>query len=245
MPVDHPIAVVGLDLLHDSDLGVQAFARHVGELLPIDRARLVVAGMRGALEGKADLSAEAAAAFPGLDLATASTGADVVATLAAAAGLSGDQISAARTAATHDLARSAWTVGPAPGLSDLRHLLTAHGVQLATTSSSPIGVPEVLDAIEMPDLPWLVVAPERRRDWWLDAVRPDDAAPAPTPPVPAGHHLVIAGRPADLVAPSSVGVTTGLVDRFGRAADGDPSATWTARDLTGLLPAITDWLEHR
>lgn len=245
MPLAHPTAFVGLDLLHDSDLGVHSFARHLGEGLPVDRARLVVAGMRGVLEGRPALTAEALAAFPALDLGAAFDGYDVVAALADAAGATGEQISQARAAAAHDLARSAWTVGPAAGLPGLRRILAAHGVQLAATVPGPVGVPELLDAIGMPDLPWVVVTPDRCRDWWSEAVRPaPDANRSDAVPLAPGDHLAVAARPADLVAPAAAGVATGLVDRFGRAGD-DPTATWTAGDLTGLLPAITERLERR
>lgn len=255
-----PTVVISLELVHDSDLGTQAFARHVGEQLPDDRARLVVAGMRGILEGRPDLVAEASRAFPGVDVTAVTAGPDLVAALAAAAGLPADRIADARTAAAHDLARSAWTVGPAPGLVELRRTLTAHGHRLAVLAPGPVGVPEILDAIEMPDAPWVVVPRTQQAQWWRDAVRPPSATelrtaeaepnrpPRSSPPTPSDH-LAIAARPADLDAPADAGVRTALVDRFGAVAaagyGADRRPTWTATDLPGLLPPIATWLRGR
>lgn len=258
MPLARPTVVIGLDLVHDSDVGTQAFARHVGEHLTVERARLVVAGMRGVLEDKADLIAEALQAFPDLDLTAITTGPDLVAALAAGAGLTRQQITEAQAAAALDLARSAWTVGPAPGLAELRQAVIAHHRQLAVLAPTPVGVPEILDAIEMPDLPWVVVPPSQQAQWWRDAVRPSSpqggrtAEPEPGPvrrlsPPSAADHLVIADRPAELVAPATAGVRTALIDRFGRArpARHGTHATWSAVDLTSLLPTIAPWLEGR
>jgi hypothetical protein len=137
-------------VLHASDLPVQSFARHLTQTLPADQVRVLIAGMRGFLEGKPELIPE------GIELAGAEDGYQAVEILGRAAGLSAETITAAYRASRVDLAGSAWAVDASDGLEDLiaaikgqAHLavLTEPGdpAPAAVLDSAGIGL-EVVDA---------------------------------------------------------------------------------------------------
>ena len=85
MPTPPSLAVaLCLDgVVHDSDLPVQSFARHITEQLSAEQIRPVIAGMRGFLEGKTELMPS------GVDLSGAEDGYEAVEILARTAGLDG------------------------------------------------------------------------------------------------------------------------------------------------------------
>ena len=137
-------------VLHDSDLPVQAFARHVTDMLPAGRVRPVIAGMRGFLEGKAEL-------LPlDVDLSAAEDGEQAVEILARAAGLSSAQIESARLAGRGDLVASSWAVDEPDGLAEL---LAEPGDPAAAAVLDALGieVDAIVDRIDSAPNPALVL----------------------------------------------------------------------------------------
>jgi len=213
--------------VHDSDLPVQSFARHLTDELSAERIRPIIAGMRGFLEGKPELIPT------GIDLVDAEDGYQAVEILATAAGLGQSQIAAARRASRSDLAASAWAVDQTNGLDDLLDLLANQAViALLTEPGDPAAGP-VLHSIGLPG----------RFDELIDA-----SALAGVPQVlerigaaANPERLLMVGTrwTADLAHAHDAGSGTAMIDRYGRAR-GTP--TFRSPDLPGLLPGIRGWL---
>ena len=208
--------VLTLDgVIHDSDLPVQAFARHLTDVVAADQVRPIIAGMRGFLEGKPDLIP------PGIELDSAEDGYQAVEILARAAGISRQQITAAHLASRTDLLASAWAVDEAGGLAPLLAEIAGHaGVTVLAEPGDP-AAGAVLAAIGI-EVDGIV---ER-----LD--------PGPDP----SQVLVIAARWSGTLATAhQAGCRTALVDRFSRVR-GTP--TYRAADLSGVLDQIRGWLRR-
>ena len=202
-------------VLHDSDLPVQAFARHVTDMLPAGRVRPVIAGMRGFLEGKAELLP------PDVDLSAAEDGEQAVEILARAAGLSSAQIESARLAGRGDLVASSWAVDEPDGLAELLAELSGRAEVGVLAEPGDPAAAAVLDALEI------------EVDAIVDRI---DSAQNPA------LVLVIGTRwagPLDLVQPASC--ATALVDRFGR---GRGSPTYRVTGVPGLLDPDRRWLDQ-
>ncbi len=212
-------------VVHDGDLPVQAFARHITEQLPAEQIRPVIAGMRGFLEGRTEL-------VPAdIDLSTAEDGYQAVEILALAAGLDDAAILDARRASRADLAASAWSVDPADGLGALLSEVESAGagVVLLTEPGDPAARP-VLASIDV------------TVDEIVDA--PVDLAVAQilrqlTPPGP--DRLLVIGNcwTGQLESVHNQGCRTSLVDRYGR---GRGTPTFRSADLTGLIDPVGKWL---
>lgn len=220
--------LLGLDgVVHVSDLPVQSFARHLGETLPVDRARTLIACMRGFLEGKPDLIPA------GIELVDAEDGYQAVEIVARALGVAAPQSAAARRASRLDLAGSAWTIDPADGLDDLLAALAGQAWVAVLTEPGDPAAGAVLDAvgagwlvvqvIDQP-MPAAVAAMQHRIDARTDA----------------GRVLVVGASWADeLRVAHGQGCVTALVDRYG-AGVGTP--TWRAAGLGDLVGPVRQWL---
>ena len=227
VPIQQPRAVLlCLDgVVHDSDLPVQAFARHITEQLSAERVRPVIAGMRGFLEDKPELIP------PDIDLSAAEDGYQAVEILARAAGLDDVSIAAARRASRADLAASAWAVDPADGLDALLAEMDGTArVLLLTEPGDPAARP-VLASIDL--------TPDEILDTPVDlavtqVLRQLDATTEPD------RLLLIGTRWAGQVADAqNMGCSTALIDR--RAA-GRGNPTYRSRDLAELLDKVRGWL---
>lgn len=210
-----------------TDLPVQAFARHCAAAMPVDRGRLLVGGMRGVLERRAELVPD------GAPLDDAEDGFDVVEILASAMGLDAATIERARRQARRDLAGSAWAIEPAAGVTDLLDCL-GDDARVSVIAHDRAGVPEVLDATELDrriaadDV--LIVSGAGERAAAIRAVVATVGAPE--------RVLVVAARWADLAPAADAGCATALVDRFGRGR-GEPG--WRATDVAGLVEPVRAW----
>lgn len=202
-------------VLHDSDLPVQSFARHLTEVLPADRARSIIGGMRGFLEDKPDLIPA------GVDLRSAEDGAQAVETLARAAGLTSNQIQAAHLASRVDLVATAWAVDVQDGLTDLLAALSGRArVAVLPESGDRAAAAAVLGALQIE----------------VDEIVEQIAAGSD----PALVLVVGARWTGRLAAADRAGCATALVDRFGRRR-GTP--TYRAANLTSLLDPVREWLQ--
>ena len=203
-------------VLHDSDLPVQAFARHVTEMLPAERVRPVIAGMRGFLEGKTELLP------PDVDLSAAEDGEQAVEILARAAGLSSEQIESARLAGRGDLVASSWAVDEPDGLAELLAELSGRARVGVLAEPGDPAAAAVLDAL----------GHRGRRDRRRRSGTGSDPALV----------LVIGTRWAgELASAQHAGCATALVDRFGR---GRGTPTYRATALPDLLDPVRRWLDQ-
>lgn len=218
--------------LYVGDLPVLAFARHCTEQLSAPRAKELIDGVRFFLEGKS-------VADRRVDLRAAEDGEEAVEILAAAMGLTQDQIDAAYRLARADLAASAFAIDPPDGLDQLfTDLRDVH--VMVITNAHPVGVMEVLDAIgltaHVDDLITDAGKPGSMPGILVRTIAGIDAEAEPR------RVMVIGDRWAsDLADASRAGATTALIDRFDRG-DGDP--TVRAKDLTELIPAIRAWADQ-
>lgn len=205
------------------DLAGQAFARHLAAGSPDEASgRRLIAGMRAFLENRPDLLPD-----PPWDTADApSDGAEAIARLAAAAGHPPGEIAAARTAARHDLAASAWVLDPADGLDELRRLLAGRAALVLIADPADPATGPVLDALELTDLP----------------VAADPAGRPAAGREPASTLVIDTAWSDVLKTAHRAGRTTAVLDRFGRR-QGTPDLR--APTLAGLLPGIADWLTER
>ncbi len=203
-------------VLHDSDLPVQAFARHVTEMLPAERVRPVIAGMRGFLEGKAELLP------PDVDLSAAEDGEQAVEILARAAGVSSAQIESARLAGRGDLVASSWAVDQPDGLAELLAELSGRArVDVLAEPGDPAAA-AVLDALGIE----------------VDAIVEESGTGSDPALV-----LVIGTRWAgQLESAQHAGCATALVDRFGRGR-GTPDLPGRPA-LPDLLDPVRSWLDQ-
>lgn len=209
-----PSVLLCLDgIVHDSDLPVQAFARHLAQELSAGQIRPIIAGMRGYLEAKPDLMPV------GIDLTDAEDGYQAVETLARAADLTPEQIAAARRASREDLAASAWAVDRTDGLDEL---LAQLGGDAAVAVLVEPGDPAAAAVLESVDLPGATV---------VDCIEPA---------IGDQRRLVIGTRWAGQLAEAhDARCDTALVDRF---ALGRGAPTFRSPDLTGLVGPVRGWL---
>jgi hypothetical protein len=227
VPTQQPRAVLlCLDgVVHDSDLPVQSFARHITEQLSAERIRPVIAGMRGFLEDKPELIP------PDIDLSAAEDGYQAVEILARTVGLDDAAISGARRASRADLAASAWAVDPADGLDALLAEIDGTArVLLLTEPGDPAARP-VLASIDL-TVDEIVYAPVD-----LVVTQVLRQLSATTEP---DRLLLIGTRWAGQLADAhNQGCRTAQVDRFGRGR-GNP--TYRRPGLAELLDEVRDWL---
>jgi len=207
-------------VLHASDLPVQSFARHLTQTLPADQVRVLIAGMRGFLEGKPELIPE------GIELAGAEDGYQAVEILGRATGLSAETITAAYQASRVDLAASAWAVDASDGLGDMIAAIKGQ-VHLAVLAEPGDPAPAaVLDSVGI----GLQV---------VDAPIARACSPQSIENVRPTRVLVVGTRWAgELVDARDLGFDTALVDRY-RLGRGAP--TLRSPDLAGLLEPIIRW----
>ena len=229
------LAVDGV--VHISDLAVQSFARHATEELgqsAAEATRALIGGMRGFLEGRADLLPSDPAVTEALS--RADDGDHAVEILCRAAGLTPRQIVAARHASRVDLANSAWAIDAAPGLPDLLAGIPADSY-VAVVAHDLTGVPEVVDAVGIASAvdEFLVDAGGTEgREQVVDHVM------VVTGTSSSPDRLLVVGSrwDPDLAVPHAAGCTTALVDRFER---GRGTPTWRDARLAGLIPEILHW----
>ena len=215
--------------LYVGDLPVLAYARHAAQLLPDDAATDLIDGIRYFLEGRAVNA-------PTVDLNEADDAHHAVELLAAAAGLTEDQLSGAYRRARADLAGSAFALDAPDGLVELLdELQDAH--VMVVTNADLTGVAEVLTAIGLAG--------------HIDEIVTDAGKPASMPAIidrtleligaaVEPHRLLVVGDrwTADLADAHRVGALTALVDRFRRGA-GEPSIR--AGSLGEMVPQIRAW----
>jgi len=233
------LAVDGV--VHVSDLAVQSFARHATEQLaqPADDAtRALIGGMRGFLEGRADLLRADGAVNQALS--AAEDGDQAVEILSRASDLTPRQIVAARRASRVDLANSAWAIDASPGLAELIAGIPSDSY-VAVVAHDLTGAREVVDAIGIASavVEFLLDAGGTEgREHVVDHVlaATGDTAGA----IPAPDRLLFVGSRwnPDLAVPHAAGCSTALVDRFGR---GRGTPTWRNAELVGLVPEILRW----
>jgi hypothetical protein len=206
-------------IAYDDDIAVQAFARHLTAAAEASGGdtRVIVAGMRAFLEGKPGLLPDPPWSTP------PPTGYRAVELLAGAAGCSQDDIARARLASRLDLAGSAWILDPADGLADLLELAEGRARIVAVADRTDPATGPVLDALDLTGR--LAVVGD------ADLTRALGGGPALL------IDIAWAPRLADAHA---AGHTTALIERFG-SGDGRPDLR--ARDLRGLLPDLTAWLD--
>jgi hypothetical protein len=189
------VVVLDHDLLTAGDLGLQAYARHLAEDLPVDGQVQLVGGMRGVLEGRPELMPTH------VDLTRAQTGREVVDRLAAAAGVPDDRRAAARAAALRDLAASSFVLDRADGLDELLDAVGDAPVLVVADPAEHGPVAEVLAAV--------------RLDGRVRLVAAHGAGSA---------DLVLAASwTPGVAAATTAGATTVVVDRFDRGL-GVPTA---------------------
>ncbi|MET0863571.1 MAG: hypothetical protein ABWZ98_04495 [Nakamurella sp.] len=211
-------------VLHNSDLPVQSFARHLTEALPAELVRPMIAGMRGFLENKPEL-------LPvGADFGAAEDGYQAVEHLALSAGLSPQHITAAYRASRRDLSGSAWAVDAQDGLPELLAGLSPDVALAVYAEPGDPAAPAVLEAVELGQvelfaapLPGIIDQLLGRLD---PASRPD-------------RILVVGTRwDGELDLAAAAGCRTALVDRY-RRRRGSPDVR--AADLAGLTEHIRSW----
>lgn len=210
-------------VVHDSDLPIQAFARHLTELLAPDLNRPMIGGMRGFLEGKPELIP------PDVDLSAAEDGDRAVEILACAAGLDDAAIRRARRAARADLATSAWAVDAAEGIDALLAEVQGRASVLLLTEQADPAVSPVLASIDL--------AVDEIVDLAVDLAI---ATILQRMALPADRLLMVGTRWAGQLQPAhDLGCATALIDRFDR---GRGCPTFRSPDLAGLLGAVREWL---
>jgi hypothetical protein len=210
-------------VVHSSDLPVQSFARHLADALPTDQVRAMIAGMRGFLEGKAELIPA------GIDLAGAEDGYQAVELLGRAAGLTDAVIAAAYRVSRADLALSAWAVDESDGLDELLAALDARVFRAVFTEPDDPAASAVLDSIGI-SVDQLVAAPFPAA---LAAVR------ARVANAHQGRILVVGTRWAsELGAAAEAGYDTAQVDRFQR---GRGTPTLRSADVARLVEPVRRW----
>lgn len=218
-PAGRPVLAFTLPgVAYDDDIAVQAFARHLTAAVEAGggNGRRIVAGMRAFLEGKPDLLPDPPWSVP------PATGERAVEHLAVAAGCPPDLVVRARTAARQDLARTAWLLDPADGLSDLLDAAAGRARVVAVADPADPATVPILDALELTERVALV-------------------APADLDALPAGSMVLIDATWAPHLARAQAnGQRTVLIDRFG-AGDGRPDRR--TKDLRGAVPDIAAWLE--
>ena len=176
----------------------------------------IIAGMRGFLEGKAELLP------PDVDLSAAEDGEQAVEILARAAGLSSAQIESARLAGRGDLVASSWAVDEPDGLAELLAELSGRaGVDVLAEPGDPAAA-AVLDAL----------GDRGRRDR-----RPDRLRAGPC--VGAGHRDPTG--PALWTRRSSPAAPPHWWTGSGAAA---ARPTYRVTGLPGLLDPVRRWLDQ-
>ncbi len=210
------------------DLGVQAYARRVAELLDPTTATLVIGAMRSFLEGR-----PAPAGVPDV-FDTAEDGYELVHAMSEAAGVSDADRRVAYARSREDVIRSAFALDEQPGLADwLRRLDPADQVWLVTNAPDA-GIAEVLDAVGLTAHVDRIVSSAGKPEG-LYALAREAAALTGDP----RRVLGVGDRwAADLAAVHDVGGRTAHIDRFGRSL-GTP--TWREPELAPMLPALTRW----
>lgn len=219
MPPAHTLALMlHFDaVVYEGDLPILAFARRCAEELPEPAATALIDGTRYFLEGITVLGLPAELAD---SLADAADGVQAVMVLASAAGLTADDITAARERSRRDVAGSAFALEPPPGLPELLAEFPGLSVTVVDELGGTAGVPEVLQALRLGG---------------RITIRSDSRVATD----PALVLRVGSRWPGDLELAAAGGESTLLVDRFGRNA-GDPTMRITG--LSGLSPAIRRWI---
>jgi hypothetical protein len=210
-------------VVHSGDLPVQSFARHLTDAHPADQVRAMIAGMRGFLEGKAELIPA------GIDLAGAEDGDQAVELLGRAAGLSERVITGARRASRVDLAASAWAVDESDGLDELLAAIDGRASLGVLTEPDDPAAPAVLESIGITvdqlvsgPLPAALAAFGR---WVADADQ---------------RRILVVGTRwvGELCGAWEAGFDTALVDRY-QLGRGTP--TLRAPDVAGLVEPVDRW----
>lgn len=218
-PVGRPVLAFTLPgVAYHDDLAVQAFARHLTAAIEAGggNGRRIVAGMRSFLEGKPDLLPDPPWSTP------PATGYRAVEQLAGELGCPPDVLARARSASRQDLARTAWLLDPADGLTDLLDRAGPRTRVVAVVHPADPATGAILEALEL-------------------AGRAQIAGPADLDPPGADRMVLIdAVWSPLLVRAQGTGARTVLIDRFGTGA-GRPDTR--SPDLRSAVPAITAWLE--
>jgi len=213
-------------VVHASDLPVQSYARHLTELLPAHRVRPLIAGMRGFLENKPKLIGA------DVDLRGAEDGYHAVDILGRAAGLTQEQLSAARVASRLDLAASAWAVEPAVGLDQLLDLLAGHAFVVVLAEPADPAAAAVLESLDVrASIDQLIAAPIKT------------AIGSLVDRVGAAQRLLVVGArwTGELAVAADAGCATALLDRYGRGT-GTPTFRADGGEPADLLDPIRRWL---
>ena len=225
-----PVAIL-LDFdgtAYAGDLGVQAYARRVAELLDPASATLVIGAMRSFLEGR-PAPAGVPAAFT-----TAEDGYEVVHALSEAAGVTDTERRAAYARSREDVIRSAFALDEQPGLAEWLDGLDAADRVWLVTNAPDAGIVEVLDAVGLTAHVDRIISsagkPEGLRAIAREAV---ELVGDPRRVLGVGDRWA-----ADLAAVHDGGGRTAHIDRFGRGL-GTP--TWRAPELAPMLPALVRW----
>jgi len=221
-------ALIRLDgVVHTSDLPVQSFARHLTEQLPADLVRPLIAGMRGFLENKPELTPA------GTDFADAEDGYQAVERLGRAAGLTTAQIAAARLESRVDLAASAWAVDASDGLDAL---LDGMGTECLVGVFAEPADPAAAAVLEALELGGRFTLPPASLPDAITRLLGISELSAPDRP---DRILVVGTRwVGELDAAAAAGCVTAMVDRDRR---GRGSPRWRAIDLPGLTEQIRSW----
>lgn len=225
-----PVVLLTLDgVVHSGDLAVQSFARHVASALPTARGLAVLAGMRGLLEDKPDLLASGIE-LAGPELLAAQDGERAVGMLAAAAGLTGARIAAAREASRADLASSAWVIDPPDGLPEIVEALAGRARAAVLTERHDPAAGPVLHACGLTGRVERMFLPVS------SAIR-DLRGPADG----GSHRLLMIGTrwAGELHTAAAAGFDTAMVDRFSQAR-GTP--TWRVPQLAALVDIVRTWI---
>jgi len=217
--------------LYVGDLPVLAYARHCAEQLPALGGTQLIDGIRFFLEGKSVGGGH-------VDLGDAEDGYQAVEILAAAAGLTENEINTAYRLSRDDLAASAFAIDAPEGLDRL--LTDLREIHVIVVAGHPVGVAEVLAATGVTGHIDQIIT---------DAAKPEgmpaiiDAALSTIDAGTDPRRLLVVGDrwSSDLADACRAGATTALIDRFGRG-DGDP--TVRAADLASLIPAIRAWADQ-
>ena len=217
LPADTLALMLHFDaVVYEGDLPILAFARRCAEDLPEPAATALIDGTRYILEGRTVLGLPAEISE---SLTDAADGFQAVTVLASTAGLTANDITAARERSRRDVAGSAFALEPPLGLPEL--LAEFPGLSVTVVDElGGAGVREVLQALGF------VGRITVQFDRWVAGD-------------PARILRVGSRWPFDLELAAARGESTLLVDRFGRSA-GDPTMRIT--DLSGLAPAVRRWI---